>query len=153
MSGALTFERILAVFGSYIIAVLTASAGTTAAYFLPTVLPDDGAWGSFYRQRDSLPMFFMIGVYITFPTALPGFIAAMTVAIIFRWRRWFEYSIAGAVNVLPSFLVLKAVMGGPLFSSPGLPTACALGGFAGGFAFWLLVGHRIGGWRRQEVSR
>ena len=41
----------------YALAVAVASTITVFITFIPTVLPDDGAWGSAYKSLQELPIF------------------------------------------------------------------------------------------------
>lgn len=132
---ALARRCVVVAFG-YGIAVCAATIVTVAHMLLPTVLPDDGAMGSFYGQMRDLPMMLTGGLVVTAYAALPGFLAAIAAAARYRWHGWAHFTVAGALNVFPALWLFGGfgLMGG----GDAFFTFCCLGGgFAGGFSYWL----------------
>jgi uncharacterized membrane protein YeiB len=136
----------------YAVAVFVAVMTAMFAFAAPSALPDGGAWGSIYRSASEFPLFFYMGITVTFPTALPGFLVTLALAWSYKWPSWFAYAVAGSINVLPSFLILSGYLNAPV-SHPGLFIACLPGGFAGGFAYWALAGRLFDRWRDAKVSQ
>lgn len=122
----------------YGMAVGAATAVTVAHMILPTVLPDDGAMGSFYGQMRELPGLLMGGLVITAYAALPGFLAVVAVAARYGWHDWPRFMLSGALNVFPALWLFGgfgAMGGGDAFF-----TFCCLGGgLAGGFTYWFVA--------------
>jgi hypothetical protein len=123
----------------YICAVVAATFVTVAALAATRFGTGDFAAGILY------------GLVITFPTALPGFILALCIAIALKLRNWVFFSLAGAFNVFPATLVLELVIGG---SPPGsllreLPYYCLPGGLLGGLTFWLVAYRSVDAWPKE----
>jgi hypothetical protein len=78
----------------YALAVAVASALTVFVKFAPTVLPDNGAWGSAYKALETLPVFLMFGAFYTAMFALPGWLISVVMAERNDERRkyWFAHS-------------------------------------------------------------
>jgi hypothetical protein len=122
----------------YLAAVTAAAVTTVALLVAPTMLPDDGALGSFYAYTRELPVVLYGAFVITFPTAFPGFLVTLGLAAAFRWRAWLLFAAAGCIDVLPSILIFNVYMG---TSMPAWNMAtCFPGGFVGGFVYWAVAG-------------
>lgn len=135
----------------YVTAVITAVLVGVFLALLVTVLPHEGEWGSFSRSASDLMAVIEYGLILTFPFAFPGFIVALILAQIFRWRRWLPFSITGAVNGLFSILVLGFYANESPANAPAvLVIPCIPAGFAGGFAYWASVGRLLARWREAE---
>ncbi len=134
----------------YLVAVFVAVFVSLAVRLLPTVLPDNGAWGSFYGSVRNLSSVFQFGLAITFPTALPGFLVTLMLAARAGWQHWYFFAIAGSLNVLPSFAVLSLYLRAPTMPLDFV-LACLPGGFAGGFIYWGLAGYFIAKERRTAT--
>jgi hypothetical protein len=137
------FSRAGLVFLGYLAAVFVAVGVTVFCWMLPTVLPDDGALGSVYAMAGDLTSVYLIGLIVTFPAALPGFLAVVFLASGGMWERWLHFALAGAGNAVPSLLIFGAYMGQQPVLPLGLMLACLPGGFAGGYVYWLVAGLRL----------
>jgi len=142
------FGRICRILIGYVFAVLVAVIATLAAYLAPSALPDDGVLGSIHANLRESQTIFLVGLFLTFPAALPGFMIAVFVSILRRWQSWLPFMLAGGVNALFSWLLL-----GLYFAMPSSAidqasiVASAVGGLAGGLAYWAATGRVTAGWR------
>ncbi|RWQ40310.1 MAG: hypothetical protein EOS21_16045 [Mesorhizobium sp.] len=135
------FGRVAFISLGYVIAVLVAVAATFFVLLLPTVLPDGGAWGSFYRSVRGVGFVYQSVLMTTFLTALPGFLLTLLVARGQGWNRWLPFACAGALNAILALLVLSAwTQTTPLNISAALLLPCLPGGFSGGYAYWAVTG-------------
>ncbi len=133
--------RLLVIGAGYGVAVFVATFVTVAHLALPTVLPDEGRFGSFYGFMRDWPMLFAGGFALTATAALPGFMAVVLLA---WWRNWHDalrFSAAGAANALLSLWLQGGLAGELLFAALG-------GGLAGGFGYWLVAER----WRDRSLS-
>jgi hypothetical protein len=148
VSRDLPWGRIAFAFFGYLAAVLVAVVATMFAILLPTVFPDDGAWGSYYATSRSLGDIFPFVLMTTFLTALPGFLVTLFVARRGGWMGWLPFACAGTLNTVVALAIFDVALGMPdrvPLHMPllGMPLAillpCLPGGFAGGFAYWAVV--------------
>jgi hypothetical protein len=86
-----------------------------------------------------------VGLIVTFPCALPGFLVAILIAAQFRLRSWLFYAPAGALNAVPSLAIFAVYFGDKPSSLFDLLPFCLSGGLAGGFAYWVSAGRYLGG--------
>ncbi|MGB8817231.1 MAG: hypothetical protein WCC66_04830 [Rhizobiaceae bacterium] len=130
----------------YALAVLVATTVVVVVMGLPTVLPDQGAQGSFYRYLKDFPMMFLFGLMITSLYALPGWLVTVIFA---EWRskrgRLF-FAVTGFFTALLALIL--AGMGRGIFAEPLLHGASLVGGLCGGLAYWALAGKKSGGWKQ-----
>jgi hypothetical protein len=85
-----------------------------------------------------------IGLMVTFPCALPGFLVAILIAAQFRWNGWWFFAPAGAFNALPSLVIFAVYFGDKPSSLFELLPFCVPGGLAGGLAYWASAGRYLG---------
>lgn len=135
---ALLACKTLVVAAGYCTAVAVATAVTVAHIVLPSLLPDNGALGSFHALLRDWPAMLAGGFFITFPAALPGFLATVALAACHRWHNMPRFALAGGLN---AFAALKIFGGleGPIGAGPFFVFCCFGGGLAGGFAYWLIA--------------
>lgn len=125
--------RRLALIGiGYCVAVVVATFATIVHLTLPTVLPDEGRFGSFYSMMSDWPMLFLAGLTITATAALPGFVVIMLVAVWAKWQGAMRFTLAGGVNAV--FAVWLQLGFGA--TEPYMLFACIGGGLAGGLSYW-----------------
>ena len=67
----------------YALAVLVATTIACIVFGLPTVLPDDGRWGSFYTWWRDFPSMLFIGGMMTAIYGLPGWLGSVILA---EWK-------------------------------------------------------------------
>ena len=146
MNRDLPWGRIAFAVVGYLAAVLIAVTVTVFAMLLPTVLPDNGAWGSFYAYSRELATIYGLGLEITFATALPGFLLTLFVARRGIWIGWLPFACAGTLNAVLAKLVFCAFVGVPLLKPTDVFLSSLPGGFCGGLAYWAVV-------RRSLVDR
>lgn len=132
----------------YALAVLVATTVVCAAFGLPSLLPDQGRYGSFYSYVRDFPMMFMVGGMMTALYALPGWLITVTFA---EWRFkqgrfWFAFS--GVATAALAILIAGRFQ--HLFSEVWLIIAILIGGFCGGLAYWALAGKTSGNWRQTS---
>jgi hypothetical protein len=144
------FGRFCHLLTGYIFAVLAAVIITMAAYLAPSALPDAGAWGSIHANLRDWQTMFLVGLMLTFPAALPGFLIAVFFSIFQRWRSRLPFIIAGSANALFSWLLLAAYALSFSIIQPDLLAASLIGGLAGGFAYWATTGRVTAGWRLAQ---
>jgi hypothetical protein len=130
---------------SYALAVLVATTIACFLFGLPTILPDDGRWGSFYTWWRDFPSMLVIGGMMTAIYGFPGWLISVVIAERrnFRSRRFF--AIAGGLTALLALLIAGRFQG--LFPEISLNLACLAGGFCGGLAYWTVAGKQSGAWR------
>ena len=129
----------------YALAVLVATTITCVLFGLPTILPDDGRWGSFHGYLRDFPAMFMIGAMMTAAYGFPGWLVSVVVAERkqFRSRRYFAF--AGVLDALLALLLAGRFQG--LFPEIWLNLSCLAGGFFGGLAYWAVAGKDSGIWK------
>ncbi len=129
----------------YALAVLVATTVVVAIMGAPTVFPDQGRWGSFYRFIQDFPMMFLFGLMMTSLYGLPGWLMTVVFA---EWRvrrgKLF-FALTGLWTALLALLI--AGMGKGLFSEALLSIACLIGGICGGLAYWAIAGKTSGNWK------
>ncbi len=129
----------------YALAVLVASAITVFIIFVPTIFPDQGAWGSAYRALRDLPAMLFVGAYYTSVYALPGWLISVITAEFRNERRKYWFGIAGLLTaVLAHFLNGQAMAS---FSQPSIFIGSLIGGFFGGLVYRAIAGKRSGAWK------
>ena len=135
----LLLRRALVVSLGYGAAVLVASAATVAHLALPSILPDDGAWGSIHAMLRDWPSMFLGGVMITAPSALPGFLAVVAVAAFHGRRDRMFFTIAGGLNAFAALRLSGFLGNGPFADGAYFVFCCFGGGLAGGYAYWQIA--------------
>ncbi len=129
----------------YALAVLVSVTIACVVMGLPTVLPDNGNWGSFYAFWRDFPSLFLGGLTITAMYALPGWLITVVIAGFRRERRKYWFAAAG---VLTALLALSlSSMWIILLSAPAMIFGSLIGGFFGGLAYWVAAGKKPGQWR------
>ena len=131
----------------YALAVLAATTVVCLVMGAPTVLPDKGNWGSFYRYAQDLPMMFVFGLMMTALYGLPGWLVSVITAEIRDERRRFWFAAAGFLTALLALFL--ASRGTRMFAEPLFGAAILAGGLAGGLAYWAVIGKRSGNWKNQ----
>lgn len=135
----------------YLVAVTVAVVVTVALMLTSPMIRSTLASGSPPTLAGGLAAAFVVGFFWTFLCALPGFVVAVMVGEGRRWRGWVRYALAGAANVVPSFVIFTALAGSPL-TLPAMMAASFPGGFVGGAAYWLAVGRVIAARRRAPAQ-
>jgi energy-converting hydrogenase Eha subunit A len=134
----------------YALAVLTATTVVCTVMGLPTVFPDQGQWGSFYRYLKDLPAMFAIGLTLTAMYGLPGWVISVVTAEIRSERRRFWFGFAGALTALLALFISSARFS--FLGDPVLNGGILAGGFAGGLVYWAVIGRRSGSWKRVDAE-
>jgi hypothetical protein len=129
----------------YALAVLVATTIAVLIMGLPTVLPDNGNWGSFFSFWRDFPSLFLGGLTITAMYALPGWLISAIAAEFRKEQRRYWFAAAGVLTALSAFFL--AGMGRGLMSMPAMFFGSLIGGFFGGLAYWAVAGRRSGHWR------
>lgn len=125
----------------YALAVVVSVLVATFLMILPTVLPDEGAWGSFYRSIQDAWSIVTFGLYLTAIFAFPGFVVTLVLSILLRWRHWLPFTIAGGLDALLALYLSGGFGGTTITGAPGgILLSCVPGGLAGGFAYWMTAG-------------
>ena len=144
--------RLALTFLGYVLAVLVGVAAAIYAWLLPTVLPDGGAWGSYYAVTRDSGSWYRLGLMIALPAGLPGFLFTLVIAHMAGWRRWLPFACAGAINAVLALLIFNAyVHASPLGIPIRLSLSCLAGGFLGGSIYWIVVRRSLPG-QGQVVS-
>jgi energy-converting hydrogenase Eha subunit A len=130
----------------YALAVLTATTVVCIVMGLPTVFPDQGAWGSFQRYLKDFPMMFAFGMMLTAMYALPGWLISVVTAEIRNERRKYWFAVAGLLTALLAHL-LSGGANYTIFADIFMTAAILAGGLCGGLAYWALTGRRSGSWK------
>jgi hypothetical protein len=129
----------------YALAVLVSVTIAVLIMGLPTVLPDQGNWGSFYSFWRDFPGLFLGGLTITALYALPGWLISVVIAEARRDQRRYWFAAAGVLTAL--LALIFAGMGRGLLSMPAMLFGSLTGGFFGGLVYWAVIGKRSGQWR------
>lgn len=130
----------------YALAVLVATTVVVLIQGLPTVFPDQGAWGSFYNYLNDFPSMFLFGLLMTAIYGLPGWLITVVAA---EWRGergkyWF--AIAGILTAILAIVI--ASRGQRLFADWLLNGGILVGGFFGGLAYWPMAGKTSANWKQ-----
>lgn len=135
----------------YVIAVLVAVFVTEVVMFAPSVLPDDGRWGSIYANLNDLSLYVFGGLFVTAIYAFPGFVIAMVLAALKAWHGWYAFATAGTLNGVLALMLFTSFSSGGLNDFP-LPflLCCMAGGAAGGSAYWFTIGRFL--WHRRRIA-
>jgi hypothetical protein len=145
MKRAILIHLLFMILG-YALAVLVASAITVFVMFAPTVLPDDGAWGSAYRALRDLPVLLIFGAFYTALFALPGWLISVVTAEYRKEQRKYWFAPAGlATSILAHLIALGFV--GKIFAEPLTVFGSLIGGFCGGLVYWAVAGKTSGQWK------
>jgi hypothetical protein len=129
----------------YALAVPVASTITTIVMIAPTVLPDQGKWGSFYLFMDDFPGWYYGGMWIAAIYAFPGWIVSVITAEIRKEQRKYWFAAAGVLTVLLAFTFTG--FGRRIMTDPMIMFSTLIGGFFGGLVYWAMAGRRSGNWR------
>lgn len=128
----------------YLIAVFVAVCVAEAILLGPTIFPDQGRFGSFYRQLQDMPAMFFVGFVYTFGTALPGYATTLFLAHRNTSHSWMFYCIGGGLTALSAHLILAAILGVFVVSAYIVFVCSVPGGIAGAYAYSL--------WREKLTS-
>jgi hypothetical protein len=131
----------------YALAVLVATTIACILFGLPTVLPDDGRWGSFHQYLRDFPAMFMIGGMMTAIYGFPGWLISTIIAERKRFRSRRYFTGAGVFTALLALLIAGRFQG--LFPEISLNLSCLAGGFFGGLAYWAMAGKHSGLWKER----
>lgn len=131
----------------YALAVLVATTIACALFGLPTVLPDDGRWGSFHTYIRDFPAMFMVGGMMTAIYGFPGWLISVVIAEWKNLRSRRYFAVAGMLTAVFALLIAGRFQG--LFPEVSLNLACLGGGFCGGLAYWAVAGKSSGQWRTK----
>jgi hypothetical protein len=135
----------------YALAVLLATTITLMLMGAPTVLPDQGRFGSFYAYWRDFPKMFISGLNMTAIFAFPGWLIAVCAAEIRKEQRKYWFGAAGVVTAIAALFM--SGLGDALSQLPTLFVGALIGGFLGGLAYWAVIGRRSGDWRKRlELS-
>ena len=129
----------------YALAVLVATTVVVTIMGAPTILPDQGKWGSFYHFAQDFPMMFLFGLMMTSLYGLPGWLMTVIFAELRVRRGRLFFAVTGLWTALLALLV--AGMGKGMFSEALLNIACLIGGICGGLAYWAIAGKNSGNWK------
>lgn len=129
----------------YALAVLVATSVACVLFGLPTVLPDDGRWGSFHMYLREFPGMFVIGGMMTGIYGFPGWLISAVIAERKRFRSRRYFAAAGTLTALLALLLAGRFQG--LFPESSLNLSCLVGGLFGGLAYWAAAGKRSGSWK------
>jgi hypothetical protein len=140
----------------YVLAVLTATTVVCVVTGLPTVFPDQGEWGSFYRYLDDLPAMFVIGLMMTALYALPGWLISVVTAEVRNEKRKYWFAFTGFVTAVLAHMISGgtnfAMFANIAMTISLLTVAILIGGFFGGLVYWALAGKRSGGWKLAKAA-
>ena len=131
-------------FVGYVIAVLVAVLVAAALSLVPTVFPDDGKWGSFYRELEMLHFVVLMGLMYTAMTALPGYVITLVLAHRNCWHGVGFYVAAGVLTALLAHFLLALFFGGFFLFGMNIFYASFPGGAAGAYSYFL--------WRKNMLS-
>lgn len=135
----------------YVLAVIVSVLIAALLMILPTALPDDGTWGSFYRSIQDAPLIIVYGLYLTAIFAFPGFVMTLVLAVLLRWRRWIPFTIMGGLDAIFALGLMGAYSNAGITDIPGgLLLPCVPGGLAGGFAYGVTSGRLLARARNRE---
>lgn len=147
MRGALLIHLFFMLLG-YALAVAVAASVTVIVIFLPTVLPDNGAWGSAYRTLQNIVPMLLFGAFYTAIFALPGWLISVVTAEYRNERRKYWFGMAGFLTAILAQLIAYAFVGG-MGGEPMTLIGSPIGGFAGGLIYWAIAGRHSGAWKAQ----
>jgi hypothetical protein len=134
----------------YALAVSLASAITVFIKFAPTVLPDNGAWGSAYKALETLPVFLLFGALYTTGFALPGWLISIVIAERRMEQRKYWFGLAGIATATLAHLIALLWVG-KIFAEPLTIIGSIIGGFAGGLVYWAIAGKKSGVWKVNDL--
>jgi energy-converting hydrogenase Eha subunit A len=140
------FIHLLSMLLGYAFAVLTATTVVCLVRGLPTVFPDQGQWGSFYRYLNDLPAIFSVGLMMTAAFGLPGWLISVVLAEVRDERRKFWFALAGVLTALLAHLFAGGTYNSS-FDGIFMIASILAGGLFGGLAYWALTGRRSGSWK------
>jgi hypothetical protein len=135
----------------YALAVLVSVTIACVVMGLPTVLPDNGNWGSFYSFWRDFPGLFLGGLTITALYALPGWLISVATAEFRIEQRKYWFAAAGVLTALLALLL--SGMGLGAVSMPAMFFGSLIGGFFGGLAYWAAAGKMSGQWRSPQAAQ
>ncbi|MGI9350506.1 MAG: hypothetical protein ACR2O3_02985 [Rhizobiaceae bacterium] len=128
----------------YLIAVPVAVLVAATLSLLPTVFPDDGKWGSFYKELEILHFVVLMGLIYTAMTALPGYAITLVAAHHKCWHGVWFYVAAGFLTAVLAHLLLALFFGGFMLFGMKIFYASFPGGAAGAYCYFL--------WRKNMLS-
>jgi len=130
--------------GGYVIAVLSAVFVTVGLLLFPTILPDEGLFGSFYKQLEAIFAAFAIGLSYTSVSAFPGYAASLILAHRKNCHSRRFYILAGIATAVLAHLLFYLIAGDMLLKDFLIFAASLPGGAAGAYAYFL--------WRQKMLS-
>ena len=133
----------------YALAVLVSVTIACVVMGLPTILPDNGNWGSFYSFWRDFPNLFLGVLTITVMYDLPGWLISVVTAELRKEQRRYWFAAAGVLTALLALFL--AGMGLVPLSMPAMFFGSLIGGFFGGLAYWAAAGIRSGQWRNPQM--
>jgi energy-converting hydrogenase Eha subunit A len=139
------FLHLLFMLLGYALAVLVSVTIACAVMGLPTVLPDNGNWGSFYSFWRDFPNLFLGGLTITGIYALPGWLISVVAAEFRKEQRRYWFAAAGVLTALLALFL--AGMGRGILSMLPMFFGSLIGGLFGGLVYRAVIGKRSGQWR------
>ena len=146
----LTLRGLFMVLG-YALAVLVATTVVCILMGVPSVLPDQGAMGSFYRYLQDFPSMFAVGGMMTAIYGLPGWLITVIIAETRGQKGRIWFAIAGILTAALAILIAGRFQ--RVFDESWLNIAILIGGFAGGLAYRALAGKTSGNWKRPAEAK
>ena len=128
----------------YAIAVFFASLATVFFALVPTVFPDQGRWGSIYRELENFVAMIYVGLLYTAMTAWPGYLGTLYTAHRLNRHGIRLYVIGGMVTALLAHAIFALLAKSSVFGPYVIFVFSVLGGAVGACAFWL--------WRRFALT-
>jgi hypothetical protein len=140
-------RRIAHTFIGYLAAVIASVFVTLAPMFIAAAVEAGAASiGGAIREIGNT---FVAGLMITFPFALPGFLLALVLSLLLRWRKWLTFALAGALDAIFALFLFNGFGGQAMgFLNIGMTLACVIGGIAGGVVYWQITGRFSASWRK-----
>ncbi len=132
---------------SYALAVQVAATITVLVIFIPTVFPDNGAWGSAYKTLQDIVQMLLFGAFYTAMFALPGWLISVIIAEYRNEKRKYWFGIAGFFTAILAQLIAYTFIGG-IFAAPMTLIGSLIGGLLGGLTYWAIAGKRSGSWKQ-----
>ncbi|MEM7214581.1 MAG: hypothetical protein AAF423_03485 [Pseudomonadota bacterium] len=152
--GELTLRQRLVLYAvGYIFAVLIAVSVAVVLAILPTVFPDNGKWGSFYKEVEFLHLIIFLGISYTGMTALPGYALTLVLARRMDLHSAGFYIAAGVLTALLAHLILASFAGGFFLNGLKIFYTSFPGGAAGAYGYFLWRKKMLSVWNVRKNSR
>lgn len=130
----------------YALAVLFATTVVVLIQGAPTIFPDHGAWGSFYRYLNDFPAMFLFGLMMTAMYGLTGWLISVIVAEWKGRRGKYWFAIAGVLSAFLAILIAGRFQ--RIFDDWLMNGGILAGGFCGGLAYWAVAGKKSANWKQ-----